>query len=159
MGKVSQQELSETVEVMTQLNAAAAEVATAVGAHAATDITGFGLVGHAHELADASGVTIAINASAVPLIGPTLSLAEAGMVTRTWRSTLDCMGDKFANEGVEETLVRVLADAQTSGGLLLSVPADRADDAIARLHAAGVSTAADIGEALNRTTASIVLRA
>ena len=125
-GKISQDDLAETIAVMTTLNKHAAEVALAVGAHACTDITGFGLVGHAAGMAEASGVTIELIASAVPLIGPTLKLAESGSLTRAWKSTLESLGPRFKNHGAPEALVGVLSDAQTSGGLLMAVALDRA---------------------------------
>lgn len=132
-GKISQAELAETIAIMTTLNKAAAEVAIAIGAHAVTDITGFGLVGHAAEMAEASSVTIELNATAVPLIGATLKLAESGVLTRAWKSTLESLGPRFKSEGVAEALISVLSDAQTSGGLLIAVPPDRADDALSLL--------------------------
>jgi selenide,water dikinase len=159
-GKIPAEDLAETIAVMIQLNAAAAEVAKAVGAHGMTDITGFGLIGHAFEMAEASGVTIELSAGAVPLIGPTLALAAAGVVTRAWKSTLENIGEQFRSEGVDETLVRVLADAQTSGGLLMSVPAERAGEAMRELEAAGLRGCADIGQvtAARAGTAGVVLR-
>lgn len=158
-GKIPVAELDETIAVMTQLNAAAAEVALAIGAHGMTDITGFGLIGHASEMAEASGVTIELRAGAVPLIGPTLALAGAGVVTRAWKSTLESLGDEVRIDGVDETLVQVLADAQTSGGLLISVPAERADEGLSRLKNAGVTCFAEVGRVLPRSSAAIVLHA
>lgn len=157
VGKISQEEFAETIAVMAQLNAAAADVAKAVGAHGMTDITGFGLIGHACEMADASGVTIEISAGAVPLIGPTLELAAAGVLTRTWKTTLESIGEAFRNDGADETLMRVLADAQTSGGLLMSVPGGRVGDALGQLEAAGNRWSADIGQVVARGRASVVL--
>ncbi len=156
-GMIEPGELAETIAVMTELNDAAAEVAKAVGANAVTDITGFGLVGHAQEMAAASGVTFEIRAGAVPLIGPTLSLAGKGMVTRAWKSTLEHIGEGFRNDGVEETLVRVLADAQTSGGLLMSVPEASVGEALSGLAAAGVASAAEIGRVVDGGSGRVVL--
>jgi selenide, water dikinase len=157
-GKLPVEDLGETIAVMTELNAPAAIMAKAMGAHAVTDVTGFGLVGHAWEMADASKVTIEIHAEAVPLIGPTLRLARAGALTRTNQSTLDFIGDRWRAEGVDEVLVRVLADAQTSGGLLLAVAADRAEETIARLKAAKTPCAVEIGTIRAKEEVSIVLR-
>jgi selenide, water dikinase len=157
-GKIPVSDLAETVATMIELNAAAAEVAKAVGAHAVTDVTGFGLVGHAWEMADASDVTIEINAAAVPLIGPTLELARAGGLTRTNTSTLDFIGARWRADGVDEILVRVLADAQTSGGLLLAVAADLATETVERLQAAKTPCAVEIGHVKTPEKARIVLR-
>jgi selenide,water dikinase len=156
-GKIAASDLAETIAVMTQLNAVAADVARAVGAGGVTDITGFGLIGHCCEMADASGVTFEVSAGAVPLIGPTLELAAAGVVTRAWKSTLENVGGQFRNEGVEETLVRVLADAQTSGGLLISVAAERAEECLVRLRDGGIAWCAEIGQVVPRTSASVIL--
>lgn len=158
-GKISQDDLAETIAVMTTLNAAAAEVALAVGAHACTDITGFGLVGHAAGMAEASGVTIELNASAVPLIGPTLRLAESGVLTRAWKSTLESLGSRFQNNGVADALVGVLSDAQTSGGLLISVAPDRADEAISVFSSNHLWPAVRVGKVGPKSDADVICRA
>ena len=157
-GKISQDVFAEAIAVMCLLNAAASKVAMDLGIRGSTDITGFGLIGHALEMADASEVTLEIRAGAVPLIGPTLELARSGVVTRVGKSILDSINVGLRVEGVDDALVQVLADAQTSGGLLLSVPAAHADDALTWLHGAGVNTAVDIGQVHPRRAESIVLR-
>ena len=120
-------ELNEAIAAMTLLNRAARDAMVKVGVNAATDITGFGLLGHAFEVAEAGDVTITIEAHAVPLMARTHELASGGCVTRAHKSTLARLGDQFTAGNVEETLVKVLADAQTSGGLLISVPSNKAD--------------------------------
>lgn len=155
-GRITQEAFSETIAVMTELNAAAGRVAMAVGANGVTDITGFGLIGHAAEMADASGVTIEIRARAAPLISGAMELAAAGVLTRTWKTTLENIGSGFSNDGADETLVRLLADAQTSGGLLLAVPAGRAAEALALLHKAGVTCSAEIGQVIPRGAAAVI---
>jgi selenide,water dikinase len=157
-GKIAPSELNETIAIMASLNADAARIAVDLGAHAVTDVTGFGLVGHAWEMARGSAVTIEISAAAVPLIGPTLELARGGALTRAHKSTRECIGDDFSAGGVEEALVGVLSDAQTSGGLLISIAADRAETAMRRLMADGVSGAARIGIVKSRGDFSIGLR-
>lgn len=144
-GKISQEVFMDAIAVMVELNAAAAKVARMVKAHAVTDITGFGLVGHAFQMAEASGVAIEIFASQVPLIGPTLKLAAEGIVTRAWKSTLESIGPGFQAHGVDETMVKVLSDAQTSGGLLMAVAPDLAETALAELGKLGVTAACEIG--------------
>ncbi len=125
LGKIEPDALREAIDVMTLLNRQGRDAMLAAGAHAATDITGFGLIGHAFEMADASNATLVIDAGAVPLMAKTLELAAAGCLTRAWKSTLARLGDRVAADRIDETLVRVLADAQTSGGLLVALPADR----------------------------------
>lgn len=156
-GKLPPQELQECIEVMVDLNAGACEAALEVGVHACTDITGFGLIGHAQEMAAASEVTLEIEAAAVPLMRHALELGRQGVVTRAWKSNLEAIGAAFDAGGVDETLVKVLADAQTSGGLLLAVPADRADALVEALKRRKTRAAAIIGRALPRTSQIIVL--
>jgi len=123
---------AEAVRWMVTLNRDAAEVMQEVDVSACTDVTGFGLLGHALELALASGVTIRIEASRVPFIAGVKDLAATGLIP----------AGSFANkkffersvtleDGVEPLVVDLLADAQTSGGLLISV----AESKVAELHA------------------------
>lgn len=126
-GKIKQADLEEAIDVMTDLNAGACAAMLDVGVHAVTDITGFGLIGHSHEMAQAGDVTVSLDSSSVPLLRQTLKWAGKGLVTRAHKSCLAFVGDRFSSKGVDQTLVNVLADAQTSGGLLISVPPDRTD--------------------------------
>lgn len=127
-GKIKAAELDEAVAVMSALNRAGCAAMIAAGAHAATDVTGFGLVGHAYEMADAGNVTLVIEAGRVPLMGRVLDLASAGCLTRACRSTLERVGTQLAAaEDVDEMLIGVLADAQTSGGLLVALAPDRVE--------------------------------
>jgi selenide, water dikinase len=122
-GLASEQLLQETVSVMTTLNREAAESAVAAGASAMTDVTGFGLLGHLHELAQASGLSAEVDAAAVPAIGAVMDLLEldeppiAGGTRRNreWVEDFVDWGD-----GVPESLRWLLCDAMTSGGLLIS---------------------------------------
>lgn len=155
--KISQEVFAEAIEVMTKLNADAAEVARKLGAHAVTDVTGFGLIGHAYQMAEASGVTLEIEASKVPLIGPTLELARQGNVTRAWKSTLESIGDGFCAEGVDEVLVQVLADAQTSGGLLVAVSRDSLGTAQSSLPANLRRLIVEIGRVTSAATGIVLV--
>ena len=156
-GVIGEADLAEAIDVMIDLNAGACAAALEVGVHAATDITGFGLIGHVHELADASGVTIAIDAGSVPLLGRTLELARAGVVTRAHKSNLEHVGERLASSAVDETLVKVLADAQTSGGLLLAVSPERADALVAALRRRGTRAAAVVARAEPPSAHTVVL--
>jgi selenide,water dikinase len=116
------------VEVMTETNAAAAEAALAAGAHAATDVTGFGLLGHLREMAVASGVSAALSAGAGPAIpGARELLAGEEGVSGGLRRNL-AHASEFATfaADVPEASRRLLADPMTSGGLLIALPPDRA---------------------------------
>jgi selenide,water dikinase len=120
-------------EVMCVSNRDAASAARAAGAHALTDVTGFGLVGHCHELALASGVAAELDAAAIPAIDGVLELLEAGedavaggtRRNREWSETFTTFGDE-----VREARRWLACDAMTSGGLLAAVPAESADVAM-----------------------------
>src|SRR3954470_18807727 len=115
---------AEAIEWMTTLNKDAADAVRAFSPHAVTDVTGFGLFGHAHEMAERSGVRIRIDASAMPVLGDALELARNGV-----RTGGDPRNREFAPveaDGVAEELLALGYDAQTAGGLLVSLPADKA---------------------------------
>jgi selenide,water dikinase len=145
-GKLPPEQLREAIDVMTALNKAARDAAVAVGVSACTDITGFGLVGHAYEMAEGSNVSIVLSAGQVPLMQRTLQFARQGVLTRAAKTTRTYIGEKLAvDPRVEEPLAGVLMDAQTSGGLLLSVPAARCDALVDELRRRGATCAAIIG--------------
>lgn len=119
--------MAEAVRWMTMLSAGPAHAMLAAGARAATDITGFGLLGHAGEVAKASGVRLHIDATTVPIMRGVLELVAAGVVpggTRT-NAREHAVFTDFAS-GTAAALRVVLSDAQTSGGLLIAVPPERA---------------------------------
>lgn len=110
----------EAVEVMAALNREASQAAVAAGVRAATDVTGFGLLGHAYKLARASGVTVAIDAAAVPyLAGARVAVAD-GFVSGGTHRNLEWVGPHVEFGAAPESERLLLADAQTSGGLLLA---------------------------------------
>jgi len=113
---------------MAQLNKKASELMVQFGAHAATDVTGYGLLGHALEIARASRVTIRIYSERLPLMPEALKLAEAGMIPAGSKANREYVQSYAAiPETVDENLVLVMFDAQTSGGLLISIPEERAE--------------------------------
>ena len=135
------------LRLMTTLNRAAAEAMVDVGVHAATDVTGFGLLGHLTELVGASGVGARVYADRVPILPGARALAERGLIPGGSRRNRDSLAEALRwAEDVDDVTQLVLCDAQTSGGLLIAVPPDRADALVARLVAAGTLSAARIGE-------------
>jgi selenide, water dikinase len=108
------------VAAMTGLNRAASEAALAAGAVCATDVTGFGLLGHLHKLARASGVTAFVDAAAVPYLEGARDALAAGYVSGGTRRNLDWVRPHADTDGVPEDELLLLADAQTSGGLLVA---------------------------------------
>jgi len=144
-GLIAEADLEEAVDVMTRLNRGGRDAMVEMGVRAATDITGFGLVGHAFEVADASRVTLQIEAAAVPLMERTLDLAGRGMLTRAHKATRSHLGDRLSVGEVDPLLANVLCDAQTSGGLLICIAENKADDLLAALNRADVVCAELIG--------------
>ncbi|MFT4085149.1 MAG: selenide, water dikinase SelD [Nocardioides sp.] len=111
----------QAIEVMTTLNADAARAAAAAGAEAVTDVTGFGLLGHGYKMARASEVTLRIDPTAVPYVEGAREAAEAGFVSGGTRRNLDWVAPYTrVADSVGETDRLLLADAQTSGGLLVA---------------------------------------
>ncbi len=135
------------VAVMTHLNRGAAEAARAASIHAATDVTGFGLLGHLREMLLGSGLAARIDSAAVPVMEGVLDLAGEGIIPGGSRRNREAVAPSvhFAG-GVSEPLRVVLADAQTSGGLLLSVPPSRLSVLLAELEKRGTPARAVIGE-------------
>lgn len=131
---------------MLALNASACEAGLESGATSCTDVTGFGLLGHLKHLVEASDVRAEVQAPAVPILEGVLPLAEAGLVPGGSRRNLAYASPvtEFAAE-VPDPLRLLLADAQTSGGLLLCVPAPRAEECLRRLRDGGCERAAIIG--------------
>jgi len=138
--------LKVAVDVMTTLNAGAARAMLAHGVHAATDVTGFGLLGHLHNLLRASGTAAEIRAGAVPLLPLALELAARGSVPGgTERNADSAQSHTTFHPDVDPVLRLLLADAQTSGGLLIAVPPDHADALRTALWSESTPAAAAIG--------------
>ena len=108
------------IAVMTTLNADAAKAALDAGVECATDVTGFGLLGHLHKLARASGVTAVIDSTAVPYIDGAREALKAGYISGGTRRNLDWVAPHVDLSAVDENEALLLADAQTSGGLLIA---------------------------------------
>lgn len=131
--------LDLAVAQMRQTNRAAAEAMTQVGVDAATDVTGFGLLGHLGELTAASGVAAMLESAAVPVLDGVLELAREGVVPSGTRRNLAAAMDRVQwPPGIEEARQLVLADAQTSGGLLVAVSEEREAGLDQAMTSAGV---------------------
>ena len=139
--------VERALEVMRTLNRGAADVMVRVGVHAATDVTAFGLLGHLCEIVRASGVGARVDARRVPILPGARPLAEAGIVPGGTRRNLDAVAELVRwGRDVDETTRFLLADAQTSGGLLIAVPPERCEDLVAQLRDAPTLAASVIGE-------------
>jgi selenide,water dikinase len=149
-GEAKQAWIDAATKSMTTLNARAAEVAASgkFTVHAATDVTGFGLIGHAREMAAGSDVSLRIDSAKVPLLEGAMDCVRAGFIPgglKNNREFAECLVGYEAN--VPEEIRTILFDPQTAGGLLLSVARSDADSLVTALNNAGVP-AVEIGEVL-----------
>lgn len=127
-GVASEAAVAAAIEAMTTSAAGASKAMLAADANACTDVTGFGLLGHAYEMAAASGVTLEITSDSVPLLRDTLELIGQGMLTRGDKNNRVYVGETVRiDDGVSAAMQSALFDPQTAGGLLISVPAGTAD--------------------------------
>lgn len=124
------------VASMTRLNDVASVAAVRAGASAVTDVTGFGLLGHLHRMASASGLGAVLDAGTVPVLPHVIGLIESGLVPGGTQRNAD-QALAYLTAPVAEQDALLLADAQTSGGLLVAVARERADDLLAELVATG----------------------
>ena len=143
---------------MSRLNKYAAEVMLRYPVNACTDITGFGLLGHAFELADASQVDLELDSRAVPLLPEAAEAAGMGLVPAGAYANRDYLKQVDFQPAVPVNLQDLLFDPQTSGGLLISLPADRAPELVAELQSAGVTDAVCIGRVAGKGTGIIHVR-
>ncbi len=152
------EQTEEAKRMMMRLNNDGARLMQKYGVRGATDITGFGLAGHALKMARASGVTISIDLHYVPLLDGAYGLVDQGCIPGAAFRNLDYTEreTRFA-EGLDYNLRMIAHDAQTSGGLLLAIAPDKAKDLLQELHAAGHPEAAIIGAAEKRGEATLVL--
>jgi len=141
--------VEEAKQQMKLLNKSATKIMKKYNIKGATDVTGFGLAGHALKMAKASAVSIKIKMKQVPLIKQTYSLVEVGCIPGAAFQNLEYTeNDSLFAPDLDYNLKMIAFDAQTSGGILMSVSADKADDIINDLHKSGLTSAAIIGETL-----------
>ena len=157
--KASPESVEALATSMSTLNKTAAEVMTECGAHACTDVTGFGLIGHLAQVVKESSVTVEIDTSALPLLPSVMEYAEEGMYSGANERNAEYSAPvtEYADD-VPEHVKAILYDAQTSGGLLIFFPADRAEEAVTKMHDRGVSCAAIVGRATGESDGKIVIR-
>jgi selenide,water dikinase len=144
---------------MIQLNDIARDAMLEAGAHSATDITGFGLAGHAYEMAEGSQVTLVMELTQLPLLPGAEALARRPYLTRASATNASYVAAGLRMEGaVDPIRLEFFYDAQTSGGLLISVPSSNAAQLVENLRNQGAPVAVIIGEVTARTDAALVLR-
>jgi selenide,water dikinase len=158
-GRCPDQTLQAACDSMIQLNVIGRDAGRASAAHAATDVTGFGLAGHAGEMAEASGVTIVLEIQRLPILLGAAALAQAGNRTRASRTNREYTQPFTRIEGAPDSLLtEFLFDPQTSGGLLLSVPADQAEVAVREARDRGATHACVVGTVVEQTAERLILR-
>jgi len=158
-GRASAEVCMAAMQVMATLNKAAAEAMLDLDVHAATDVTGFGLVGHACEMAAGAGLGLELRAADLPLAFGAIELVRGGVLSGGCNRGKQFYGPKVSfAAGVDAALGDLVFDAETSGGLLLAVPAALAATAARRLRDAGAPAAAQIGQFVPRPAGGPVVR-
>lgn len=150
--------LNAATASMITLNRGARDAAIAVGAHGVTDVTGFGLAGHANEMAQASNVAIHIDVASLPKIVGTESLARDGHLSRATKTNREFVENVMSiSEQVDAIEQAFLFDAQTSGGLLISATPDRARQLVEQCQRSDLPLACIIGHVEARIDSSLVI--
>jgi selenide,water dikinase len=159
LGKASARALEAAGQSMAQLNKAAAEEMAKAGVTTATDVTGFGLLGHLSEMARQSRVTAEIEADSVPVFAGVLDYVRRGLVSGAIERNRE-YASQFVSvaKGVSEDMLNVFYDPQTSGGLLIAVPEVKADALVRRLRRRGVRSATVIGRIASKSPGKIVIK-
>jgi selenide,water dikinase len=158
-GEAKEEAIDKVIKSMTTLNNTASELMQEVGVNACTDVTGFGLLGHACEMIECSDVGMVINSSTVPYFNEAKELAEMGMIPGGLHRNRDFRkGMVDFSENVPQYLADILFDPQTSGGLLISVPHEKAWMLLEKLHADGVKEAVIIGEVVSEPASRISVK-
>src|SRR3984893_2872011 len=140
--KASKESVREAVSSMVALNRRASEIMLGFPVHACTDVTGYALLGHATEMAMGSGVTIVLESARLPLLRGAARLARAGCLTGGCTRNREYLKNKIViDRSIPQDLVDVAFDPQTSGGLLIALPADEAPALVVELQANGIGAA------------------
>lgn len=145
-GRLDDASYAALIASTTRLNTIGAALAEMAGVHAVTDVTGFGLAGHALEMARGADLAIEIDGGSLPLLTAVEALAKAGVRTGASSRNMDSYGEFLAiPHGYDSYRLDILTDPQTSGGLLISVAADQAGNVLTLVHDGGFDQAAVIG--------------
>ena len=156
-GMAGDQVIKAVAQSMAALNKTASEVMLQVGVNACTDITGFGLLGHACEMIQDSQIGLRIHSASVPIFPETVEFARMGMIPGGTNRNKEFRSKMVDSARIGDVMLDILFDPQTSGGLFVSVSADRANLLLARLKEAGVTDAAIVGEVISHPKQRIVV--
>ena len=157
-GELDKRSIRKVTRVMEELSAKPSELMMKVGVNACTDVTGFGFIGHLRELAAASGVNIEVEAERVPIMPEAYEMLEAKAIPGGLWTNKHHFSPWVKSEGVAPPLLNVLYDPQTSGGLIISLRPDRAENLMRRLKRAGIRHASRIGKVLAKGKGSIIVK-
>ena len=159
IGKASAESLETISLSMAELNRIPAEIMEEIGVETATDVTGFGLMGHLSEMAAQSRVTVEIHANKVPVFEGVLDLIQQGMISGAIERNMEFASQYVTvSPGVSKERETVLYDPQTSGGLLMAVHPDRSKELVARLKTNGISHTSIIGKVVSKSEGKILLK-
>ena len=148
--------MEEAVNVMTNLNSGGAKAMNAVGVNACTDITGYGLLGHLLEMCQGSNVSVTLEFNEIPLIQGVYELAQKGFIPGGTKHNLDYVSSQVNfSKNISQEQQYILADAQTSGGLLISVAKEKAEDLQKTLTENNTLSSAVVGHVYNPAESTI----
>jgi len=158
-GLLSEQQIAEVTTVMATLNRAAAEAMLEVGPHACTDVTGFGFLGHLREMALGSGLGAVVRAGSIPVLDGVRELVDQGVAPGGSRTNEAFLSPHITwAASIDPSMKTILADAQTSGGLLIAVAEDRCPELLRNLEARSVD-ARVVGKLVAGTPGAITVEA
>jgi len=145
------------IEQMSRLNNIACQAMLEIGVNACTDVTGFALIGHAAEIAESSGVSIEIDSGKVPIIPESLQFANMGLIPEGMYSNWEFRNASVQASGIDENIMSVFYDPQTSGGLLICVSPEKSDSLLNLLHNMSVTEAREIGRVTEASNNQVVI--
>ena len=157
-GMADEEAVAKITRSMATLNKKASELMQEIGVNACTDVSGFGLLGHAAEMIEGTDTGMIIQSATVPFFPEAKGLAEKGMIPGGLHRNRDFRkGMVEIGQGIPDYLANILFDPQTSGGLLISTSADRASALLERLHAESIGEANIIGEIIAEPKGKIII--
>jgi selenide,water dikinase len=158
-GMATEDSIERVTRCMAGLNKRASEIMQEIGANACTDVTGFGLLGHAFEMIQGTGKGMTIDVASVPVLPEVMNFAKMGMVPGgTYRNREFRINKVDIDTKTSPYIIDILFDPQTSGGLLIAVSEEKAEELVKRLRKEGIEDAAIIGEVMGDSEERILVQ-
>lgn len=156
----TEEDENEAIAVMEYLNKYPAQAIKDMDVNGVTDVTGFGLIGHTVEMAEGSGVTIELYSDRVPILSGAVDFAKMGIIPAGAYTNMGYFDEArvTVSEGIDQAIVDILYDPQTSGGLLISVKEELADELIQRLIENKAMTHAIVGKAIAKQEVAVIVK-